>query len=102
MLSNSSEGRSVITIDFEEMSDREFDKELENLRTAVEQVNDLPEEILEDPQVVELDVSSGFPMLTIVVGGDISESQMRDIAENLKDEVLDIKKHCVCPNSRAP
>ena len=91
LLSNSSEGRSVITIDFEEMRDREFDKELENLRTAVEQVNDLPEEILEDPQVVELDVSSGFPMLTIVVGGDISEFQMRDIAENLKDEILDIK-----------
>ena len=91
LLSNSSEGRSIITIDFEEMSDREFDKELENLRTAVEQVNELPEEILEDPQVVELDVSSGFPMLTIVVGGDVSESQMRDIAENLKDEVLDIK-----------
>ena len=91
LLSNSSEGRSVITIDFEEMSDREFDKELENLRTAVEQVNELPEEILEDPQVVELDVSSGFPMLSVVVGGDISESQMRDIAENLKDEILDIK-----------
>ena len=91
LLSNSSEGRSIISVDFEEMSDREFDKELENLRTAVEQVNDLPEEILEDPQVVELDVSSGFPMLTIVVGGDIAESQMRDIAENLKDEILDIK-----------
>ena len=91
MLSNSSEGRSIITVDFEEMSDRDFDKELENLRTAVEQVNELPEEILEDPQVIELDVSSGFPMLTIVVGGDISESQMRDIAENIKDEILDIK-----------
>ncbi len=91
MLSNSSEGRSVITVDFEEMSDREFDKELENLRTAIEQVNELPEEILEDPQVLELDVSSGFPMLTVVVGGDISESQMRDIAEDLKDEILDIK-----------
>ena len=91
LLSNSSEGRSIITVDFEEMNDREFDKELENLRTAVEQVNELPEEILEDPQVVELDVSSGFPMLTVVVGGDISESQMRDIAENLKDEILDIK-----------
>ena len=91
LLSNSSEGRSIISVDFEEMSDRDFDKELENLRTAVEQVNELPEEILEDPQVVELDISSGFPMLTIVVGGDISESQMRDIAENLKDEILDIK-----------
>ena len=91
MLSTSAEGRSIISVDFEEMSDREFDKELENLRTAVEQVNELPEEILEEPQVLELDISSGFPMLTIVVGGDISETQMRDIAENLKDEILDIK-----------
>ena len=91
MLSTSSEGRSIISVDFEEMSDRDYDKEIENLRTAVEQVNELPAEILDDPKVEELDVSSGFPMLTIVVGGSISETQMRDIAENLKDEILDIK-----------
>ena len=91
LFSTSSEGRSVISVDFEEMSDRDYDKEIENLRTAVEQVNELPEEILDDPKVEELDVSSGFPMLTIVVGGTISETQMRDISENLKDEILDIK-----------
>ena len=91
LFSNSSEGRSVISVDFEEMSDRDFDKELENLRTAVDQVNELPAEILDDPKVEELDISSGFPMLTIVVGGTISETQMREIAENLKDEILDIK-----------
>ena len=91
LFSNSAEGRSVVSVDFEEMSDRDFDKELENLRTAVEQVNELPEEILDAPKIQELDVSSGFPMLTIVVGGSISETQMRDIAENLKDEILDIK-----------
>ncbi|MDE0687960.1 MAG: efflux RND transporter permease subunit [Candidatus Poribacteria bacterium] len=91
LFSNSSEGRSVISVDFEEMSDRDFDKEIENLRTAVEQVNELPAEILDNPTVEELDISSGFPMLTIVVGGTISETQMRDIAENLKDEILDIK-----------
>ena len=91
MLSTSSEGRSIITIDFEEMSDREFDKEMENLRTAVDGVNDLPEEILDDPKVLELDIASGFPMLTIVVGGGITENQMREIAENLKDEILEIK-----------
>ena len=91
LFSTSSEGRSVISVDFEEMSDRDYDKELENLRTAVDGVNELPEEILDDPKVEELDVSSGFPMLTIVVGGTISEAQMRDIAENLKDEILDIK-----------
>ena len=91
MLSISSEGRSIITIDFDEMSNRDFDKEMENLRTAVEGVNDLPEEILEDPKVMELDIASGFPMLTIVVGGSIAESQMREIAENLKDQILEIK-----------
>ena len=91
LFSTSSEGRSVIAVNFEEMGDRDFDKELENLRTAVEQVNELPEEILDDPRIEDLDISSGFPMLTIVVGGNISEKQMRDIAENLKDEILDIK-----------
>lgn len=91
MLSTSSEGRSIITIDFDEMSDREFDKEMENLRTAVDGVNDLPEEILDEPKVLELDIASGFPMLTIVVGGSITENQMREIAENLKDEILEIK-----------
>ena len=91
LFSTSSEGRSVIAVNFEEMSDRDFDKELENLRTAVEGVNELPEEILDDPRIEDLNISSGFPMLTIVVGGSISETQMRDIAENLKDEILDIK-----------
>ena len=91
LFSTSSEGRSAIVVDFEEMRNRDFDKEIENLRTAIEQVNELPAEILDDPKIEELDVSSGFPILTIVVGGTISETQMRDIAENLKDEILDIK-----------
>ena len=91
LFSISSEGRSAIGVDFEEMSDRDFDKEIENLRTAIEQVNALPEELLDDPQIEELNVSSGLPMLTIVVAGTLSETQMRDIAENLKDEILDIK-----------
>ena len=51
----------------------------------------MPEEILDDPRVEEFDISFGFPILTIVVGGNIAETQMRDIAENLKDEISDIK-----------
>ena len=89
--STSSEELSIVVVDFEEMSDRDFSKELNNLRTTVEQVNELPEEILDNPKVEEFDLSSGFPVLTIVVSGTISEEQMRDIAENLKDEILDIR-----------
>ena len=91
IVSASSEGRSMISIQFEEISDREFDKQFQNLRTAVDKVNDLPTEILDEPQVLQLDASSGFPMLTIVVGGEISEDQMKEIAENLKDEIREIK-----------
>ena len=91
IVSVSSEGRSLITIQFEEISDRDFDKEFQNLRTAVDRVNNLPAEILDEPLVQEINTSGGFPMLTIVVGGEISEDQMKEIAEELKDEILEIK-----------
>ena len=91
MLSSSSEGRSSISIQFEEISERELDKQIQNVRTAVGRVSDLPQEILDDPEVLELDISSGFPMLTIAVGGSISEPQMKAIAEELSDDILDIK-----------
>ena len=91
ILSASSEGRSIITVQFEELSDREFDKRFQDLRSAVDRVSDLPDEILEEPNVLEIDMSSGFPMVTVVVGGVISEEQMKEIAENLRDEILDIE-----------
>lgn len=91
MLSTSSEAISVIAIQFEEISDREFSKQMQNLRSAVERVNDLPNEILNEPEVVEFDMEANFPVLTLVVGGAISEPQMKTIAENLRDEILDIE-----------
>ena len=91
VVSMSSEGRSLISIQFEEISDRDFDKEFQNLRTAVDRVNNLPTEILDEPLVQEINTSSGFPMLTIVVGGEISEDQMKEIAEDLKDEIIEVK-----------
>ncbi len=91
IVSASSEERSLISIQFEEIGDREFDKQFQNLRTAVDRVNELPAEILEEPQVLALDISTGFPMLTVVVGGEISEDRMKEIAENLKDEIREIQ-----------
>ena len=91
MLSTSSEGISTIVLQFEEISDREYSKQLQNLRSAVERVNNLPAEILNEPEVADFDMESSFPVLTLVVGGAISEPQMRAIAENLRDEILDIE-----------
>ena len=91
LLSTSSEGISTISIQFEEISDRDFRKQMRNMRSAVERVNDLPNEILNEPEVVEFDMESTFPVLTLVVGGAISEAQMKAIAENLRDDILDIE-----------
>ncbi len=91
LMSTSSEGISVISIQFEEISDREFSKEMQNLRSAVDRVNDLPNEILDEPEVSEFDMEASFPVLTLVVGGAISEPRMKAIAENLRDEILDIE-----------
>ena len=101
MLSTSSEGISTIALQFEEISDREYSKQLQNLRSAVERVNDLPNEILNEPEVVEFDMESNFPVLTLVVGGSISEPQMKAIAENLRDEILDIKGVGICTLGRS-
>ena len=42
IVSISSEGRSLITVQFEEISEREFDKEFQNLRMTVDRVKQSP------------------------------------------------------------
>ena len=90
MLSTSSVGRSVVILQFEDIPERDFDKQMQKLRSAVERVNDLPAELPEDPRVEELDISAGFPMITAVVSGSLPEARMKDIAERLRDDILDI------------
>jgi multidrug efflux pump len=90
MLSTSAVGRSVIMLQFEDIAERDFDKQMQKLRSAVERVSDLPAELPDDPRVLELDMSSGFPMITAVVSGSLPEKRMKDIAERLRDDVLDI------------
>ena len=88
VISTSSEGRSEITVQFEEMSDREFDKRLQDLQTAVDRVQDLPEQLPNDPEVIEVEISSRIPLITIAIAGQTDESSMKKIAENLKDAIL--------------
>ena len=88
VISTSSEGRSEITVQFEEMSDREFDKRLQDLQTAVDRVQDLPEQLPNDPEVIEVEISSRMPLITIAIAGQTDESSMKKIAENLKDTIL--------------
>jgi len=87
--SSSIEGFSSLSIKFKRMSRDKFDKTLDNLRAEVDKV-DLPRDV-ESPEVIELNTSEWIPMVTVVLSGDVFEKQMREIAEDLKDEFLQIR-----------
>jgi multidrug efflux pump subunit AcrB len=64
--STSSEGASVISVKFEQnISNDEFDKRFQDLKTAVDKVK-LPD-AAEDPEVMSLSSSHMYPMLTVVL-----------------------------------
>ena len=88
--SKSSEGRSDISVQFEEISDRDFDKRIQDLRNAVDRIKDLPSELLDQPEVVAVDISSGVPMVTVAVSGNLDESQMKLAAEALEKQIIKI------------
>ena len=88
--SRSSEGRSDISVQFEEISDRDFDKRIQDLRNAVDRIKDLPSELLDQPEVVAVDISNGVPMVTVAVSGNLDESQMKLAAEALEKQIINI------------
>ena len=85
--SKSSEGRSDISVRFEEISDRDFDKRVQDLRNAVDRIKDLPDQILDQPEVIAVDISNGVPMVTVTVAGNLNENQMKLAAETLEKQI---------------
>ncbi|MEW5894642.1 MAG: efflux RND transporter permease subunit [Candidatus Omnitrophota bacterium] len=88
MISRSEENLSTINVVIEPgASDKQ--KVIDDIRQAVDRVNNLPDEIEEDPQVIELR-SDEFPVFELSIGGDVSEETLRAYAEDLEDIILDI------------
>jgi len=90
LTSTSSEGASAISVKFEHnISDDEFDKRFQDLRTAVDKVN-LPDGA-EDPYVMSIDSSHMAPMLNVVLSGELPEKQLKAIADDLKNAIQEIE-----------
>lgn len=90
MTSFSTEGLSVVTIQFEELSDRDFDREMRLMRDAVANIDDLPDEVLDAPKIIEIN-SSFESVATVVVGGAASESETIELAEEIEADLMKIK-----------
>jgi multidrug efflux pump subunit AcrB len=82
--SSSKEGLSTIRIEFETGID--IDEALRRVRDKVNQTKPkLPSEILE-PIINEINFSE-FPIMYVVLGGDLGLARLKQIAENLQDRI---------------
>ena len=84
-LSTSVEGLTTINVVFESVTDDEFRSVYANLRREVDRV-ELPDEA-KDPEYVSLESSTWMPTVTIAVSGDLPESRLKQITEQLEDEI---------------
>ena len=90
MTSVSREGGGFVWLKFETMPEDEFKLVLQDVRAAVNKV-DLPESA-EEPEVTQFSTQDFAPLISVVIRGEISEHELKRLAEDLKDDILDIQK----------
>jgi multidrug efflux pump subunit AcrB len=90
----SREDASFVWLRFETMPEDEFDKRKQDVRDAVERV-DLPETV-ESPNVVDFSIQDHLPMVNLVLSSDFDQSAMKAIAEDLKDDILELRHIAKC------
>lgn len=86
--STSRENSSVILIRFRELSDRDFDKRIADLRREIQsKANDELPDDAEDPDILEITSSNGFPTATVVVTGQADDERLRRQGKLIKEEL---------------
>ena len=86
--SSSRESISDIMVRFRELSEREFDKRITDVRREIQsKANDeLPADI-EDPYVLEFTTSNGFPTAMVVVVGQADDERLRRQGKLIKEDL---------------
>jgi len=90
--SESRESISSITARFEDISEREFDKRINDLRREIQNKSntELPE-TAEDPLILEITSSNSFPTAVLVVQGQADDEILRKAAVNIKEDIENLK-----------
>lgn len=90
LTSTSSQDISAIFVEFN--TDMEIEEALREVKDAVDNAkNELPDDIPNDPIVMDIDFSE-FPVLTINLSGDFSINELKEYAEYIEDDVEDINE----------
>jgi HAE1 family hydrophobic/amphiphilic exporter-1 len=89
LISISSHSLSEIYVEWDEtLTDLEYEAAINDLRTAIDRADDLPEDA-ETPVLQEVSVSESFNILMVAVSdvGDVGEYTMREVARDLQDRL---------------
>ena len=86
--STSRDNASIILVRFREVSERQFDKHVTDLRRLVQNKynSDLPADARE-PDVQELTTSNGFPTAMVLLTGPANDERLRRTARQIKDDI---------------
>jgi multidrug efflux pump subunit AcrB len=88
VVSSSRENASNILIRFQEISEREFDKRVSDLRREVQAIvnDELPPEA-RDPNILEVTSSNGFPTAIVLVVGEAQDDALRELARRTRQDI---------------
>lgn len=95
IVSHSQKDWSLIDVKFrEDLSDDEFDRYFNDLRAALERVQDLPE-AAERPQIKKQTINEVYPLLQVIVttdqeNGEALERPMRSVAKELRRRLMSV------------
>ena len=86
--SSSREGISTILVRFEDISTQVFDKRINDLRREIQNKTnqELPPEV-DDPTVLEITTSNGFPTAMVLVMGQSDDEVLRTSARQIRDDL---------------
>ena len=86
--STSSQDNSDIIVDFN--SGVDLKAALQDVKDAVDRAkSDLPDDLLMDPMVMDIDISE-FPIINVNLSGNFSSEELKNYAEDLQDKIEDI------------
>jgi multidrug efflux pump subunit AcrB len=88
IVSNSREDVSSILVRFRDISELTFDKRVNDLRREVQNKarDELPIEV-EDPRILEITTSNGFPTAIVLVTGAANDEVLRQAARTIKEDI---------------
>jgi len=90
IISNSVQDFSNVIVEFE--TDISIDKAKQDVKDAVDRAKpNLPTTLLDDPEVIEIDISE-FPIMNVNISGDYDLQTIKKYAERMQDQMETVKE----------